>query len=171
MSQQQEEIAAREEALRNREQALASQEAAFAERRAVLDQQATQARQGRIQSQVEELVASGRLLPREQGAMVALLTSLPEGQTLAFAEGDQQVQKSQEEVLLAILRRAAPAVSYGELPAAGRELPAVFVVPPGWVVDADRSALHSQALAYMEANQGADYLTAVQAVSRRGGEA
>lgn len=65
MSQQQEDIAAREEALRNREQELASQEAAFAERRAVLDRQATQARQGRIQSQVEELVASGRLPDRQ----------------------------------------------------------------------------------------------------------
>lgn len=168
VSMSQEELAAREEALRNRESELATQEAVFAERRTALERGLAEARQTRIQQQVDGLVASGHLLPREQHGVVALLTAMPEGQTLAFAEDDQQVQRTPEEVLLAILRRAAPAVTYGEM-VDKVNLPPAFVAPPGWAVDADRSALHSQALSFMESNKGVDYLSAVQAVSRQGG--
>ncbi len=57
-------------------------------------------------------------------------------------------------------------VEFAEIAGGASAAPTVeFAAPPGYSVDGAALEVHAKALAYQAANAGADYITAVKAVS------
>ena len=152
------ELETRETKLKEREQALAQNETTRAQKDA--------------QNFAEQLVSQGRVLPRDEAPLAALLTTLPEDATVNFAEGDSEVVKpgpaatffrqflSSLPVQVDFSERSAPT---GE-EAAG-EPKATIRVPAGYHVAQDQAALHQRILNFAEKNN-VTYDEAVTAVSR-----
>lgn len=116
----------------------------------------------------EGLVKEGKLLPRQQPAVVELLLAQPNGkEPLNFAEGETTVSKPAESVLRELLTSLPKAVDFSEKSGGEGVEPgaANFAAPAGTQVDPARLALHNKALDYQRAHAGVDYLTAVKAVS------
>ncbi|WP_027670081.1 hypothetical protein [Rheinheimera baltica] len=150
--QQTADFAARESSLAEREQALADKE--------------SKARQGEIASFAAQLVADGKLLPREETGAVAFMASLTESDTVSFAAADGKTeQQPQADWFRDFLTGLPPRVDFAERGAAGDETNvASFAAPAGYSVDEERLALHNKALAY-QAQHKCDYNTAISAVS------
>lgn len=113
----------------------------------------------------EGLVADGKLLPRFKAPIVELLASLPGGQPLSFAEGDQQVSKAPGDIVREVLSSLPKQIDFSEKSGDAGDVGAVdFAGPVGAHVDAGRAQLHAKAIAYQRQNQGTTYLEAVKAV-------
>lgn len=142
-----------------RERDLATREAAFAERQARADAETT----------VAALVAAGKVLPRDQGFLVAFMAGLDDAGTVEFAEGDQTVKRPRREAFAKFLDGLPRIVEFAEL--AGPEGAAAdlveFAGADGLAVDQADLAVHARAVEYQRQNPGTDYLTAVKAVGRK----
>lgn len=120
----------------------------------------------------ESLATEGKIAPAHKGMITAVLNAIDtasQSEPLNFGEGDQAKPLSEafKETL-----SAANASTYSHLfsEAAGlgtgganAQAASGFDAPSGTAVDADRLALHQQALTYAEAHK-VDYATAVSAI-------
>lgn len=145
--------------------AFAVREADLATREASIAAREEKATRDEAAAFAESLVTDGKLLPASKDQVVSILTALPKGKTVTFAEGGQQVDLSQ--ALRDILSAQPQVVQFGETdlgadPAGGR---AAQFAADGKQVDTAGLATHEKALAYQRAHPGTEYLTAVHAVS------
>ncbi|MCJ8142959.1 hypothetical protein MKI84_08520 [Ancylobacter sp. A5.8] len=116
-----------------------------------------------------ELAQAGRVLPAQQGRLVAALDALAGGSNapVSFAAGEAAV--APVEALKTILRELPKVVPLGGTLPNG-DAPAAeptFAAPDGLAVDSDRSATHAKALAYQRQHPGTAYIDAVRAVDPR----
>ncbi len=100
--------------------AFAERERALAEREARLAEEARRLAEARAKAEREDaaafadgLVSAGKLLPRDRAAVVELLLAMP-AEPVAFAEGDQTVEKPAAQLLREVLERLPPQVEFGE---------------------------------------------------------
>lgn len=146
-------------ALEQRERDLAAREAAFAEREA----HATAA------TVIDQLVAEGKVLPRDRDRCVAFMASLDADAAVEFSEGGKTIKTSQRDAFQEFLNGLPRLVEFGEIapaaaaPSTGRDTVA-FAAPDGMTVDAERLAIHQKAVAYQHDHPDVDYITAVRAV-------
>lgn len=114
----------------------------------------------------EGLVKEGKLLPRQQPAVVELLLAQPNGkEPLNFAEGETTVSKPAESVLRELLTSLPKTVDFSEKSAG--DVPnaaANFAAPAGVHVDAGRADLFNKAKAYQQQHPGTSWAAAVAAV-------
>lgn len=116
----------------------------------------------------DKLVGEGRLLPVTQAVAVAALDLIAaQEKPLEFSEGDGKVQLTADK-FKAALSSFPVIVDFGEKAAdTGKHNAKTIVnVPSGFEVDPKSAALHSKALAYIEAHPGTEYVAAVAAVER-----
>lgn len=133
-------------------------------------------RQGQIHVEhvafAEGLVKEGKLLPAHKDTVVALMDNLAATEAvLEFAEeGGGKTSKAALQSMKDMLAASPKLVDFTERatgdPAATGTL--TFAAPQGFTVDAEQLELHNKALAYQQAHQGVDYITAVTAVSAGG---
>ncbi len=155
--------------LKQREAEIAKQEAAFAEReQKIAAQEKTAARAGIVEF-VEGLAKQGKVLPRQQGALVEFLAAQHADPVIEYTEsaGAEIKKVNSQEWLKTFLAELPARVNFEEV--ARREgtlskSAAPFRVPPGYSVDGAKAQLHAQALAYAEEHK-VNYITAVMAIS------
>ncbi|MCO1335364.1 hypothetical protein MO867_13580 [Microbulbifer sp. OS29] len=150
----------------DRESALQTQQAQLEAREQKVAQQEAAAREKDIASFADQLVDSGKLLPRERNGIVALMAGLADTDALSFAEGDGTVEKSAPDFLRDFLYGLPTRVDFAERSAAEDETTqaASFAAPTGYSVNQDKLALHNKALSYQSQHK-CDYNTALAAVS------
>lgn len=157
LTARQAELDARAAELEARETALAASEA--------------RAQRRELAAFAEQLIEQGRLLPRHKARITELLFAVGDeaGQTLEFAEGDQQVKATPRQLLREFLAELPVRVDYAERSAPSgddaNDLPG-YQPPPGYQADPKRARLHRDALAYAEQHNVA-YDQAVTILERR----
>jgi len=155
-------FAARENDLAAREAALQARE----QQAAVLEQQTQAAsRTAEFASFAEQLITTGKLLPREKDALVAFMAHIPADSVVSFAAEDGEMTTPNSKAWFQGFMQSLPArVPYGESGAADNTASASFAAPAGYQVNPERLELHNKALAY-QAQHKCDYSTAINAVS------
>ncbi|MDZ7870775.1 MAG: hypothetical protein U5L02_16515 [Rheinheimera sp.] len=155
-------FAARENDLAAREAALLARE----QQTAVLEQQTQAAsRTAEFASFAEQLITTGKLLPREKDALVAFMAHIPADSVVSFAAEDGETTTPNSKAWFQSFMQSLPArVPYGESGAADNTVSASFAAPAGYQVNPERLELHNKALAY-QAQHKCDYSTAIAAVS------
>ena len=154
-------FAARENDLAAREAALQARE----QQAAVLEQQTQAAsRTAEFASFAEQLITTGKLLPREKDALVAFMAHIPADSVVSFAAEDGETTNPNSKEWFQGFMQSLPArVPYGESGAADNTVSASFAAPAGYQVNPERLELHNKALAY-QAQHKCDYSTAIAAV-------
>ncbi|PSD18865.1 peptidase [Stenotrophomonas maltophilia] len=154
------------EQIAQREQEIQTQTAALDTREKALAAREEAARREDAASFAEALVTEGKLLPRQKAGVVELLLAMPAGgQALNFAEGDNQVSKSADQVLRELLTAMPKAIDFSEKSGdQDVESPANFSAPLGSTVSPDRAVLFNKAKAYQLQHPGASWADAVAAV-------
>ena len=151
-----------------REQQLSTQATDLAAREKVLQAREDAARRADAVSFAEGLVNEGKLLPRQQSAVVELLLNLPAGTVLNFSEGEggiEEIKKPAPEVLRELLTGLPVRVDFSEKSHGGTvEGVANFTAPVGVAVDAGRSELYGRAKAYQAQHPNTAWTDAVAAV-------
>lgn len=146
-----------------REAQLAAREQAIADREATLEQQAQQAAEREAAEFAEQLATEGKILPRHQAGVAALLTRLPDD-ALSFGEGEDAYSGTAAGFLREFLTGLPAQVDFAERSAVETdEATADFAAPNGYTVDPESLALHRKILAYQRQHD-TDYATAAQAV-------
>lgn len=137
-------LAAREQALKDKEQA---------------------ARQADIVAFAAQLVTEGRVLPRDESALVAFMGQVDDRGTVAFAAPDGTKNQTPASWLREFLSRLPQQVDFSEHrpPADPITASADFAAPAGYAVAQDRLALHNRITAYQR-QHGVDYATAAAAI-------
>lgn len=114
----------------------------------------------------EGLAKEGKLLPAQKDVAVATLDFIAgEDEEISFGEGDAKkpLADAFRGLLSAMPRQVEFAeVGKGDAPGAGS---VEFAAAPGYIVDADKMAMHMKALNYAEQHK-CDYVTAVRAVEK-----
>ncbi|WP_019672301.1 hypothetical protein [Psychrobacter lutiphocae] len=116
----------------------------------------------------ESLVNDGKIAPADKALVTAILDGLDAADTakpIEFGEGDDK-QPLKQVVKDKLASANADSFAYLFSEAAGKPAESSttnFEAPTGTTIDADRLALHNQALAYSEAHK-VDYATAVVAI-------
>lgn len=108
--------------LARRQAEIDAREASFAEREQRIAAEERRVREREHAEFVESLVKDGRIMPRHQPAMTALLTGLPAAE-IEFAEGDSQVKKAPADVLRDILTSLPTHIDYSERAGSDRPAP------------------------------------------------
>lgn len=159
----------REKALREKEQALAAREQALAAQEAKAVEAATAIRVAADASFVEGLVKEGRVLPRQQAGLTAMLGVTTLDQVVEFSEGSQVKKVKGTEFLRTFLKELPVQVEYSEIGGGmGNEPEAIsFAAPPGFTVDQEQLRIHTRALEYQAKHQGTPYVVAIKAVGGR----
>lgn len=156
------ELAAKEANLAEREAALDTRESELADR-------AKAAAKADAVEFAERLASSGRILPRDQDAIVGVLMALPEDASVEFAENADSTPAplGAGAYLRKFLERLPEQVNFSEVaPAPGDPRPApAMKVPSGFSVAPENAELHRRALEFAEANH-VDYDQAVVHVAR-----
>ncbi len=107
-----------------REAAIASREAAIASREATLKAEEQRQRRAADLAFADQLIEQGRLLPRDQQPVVALLAQIPAVQPMEFADPEaegQTVKTFARAWLMEFLKRLPPQIDYAERTAATDE--------------------------------------------------
>lgn len=145
-----EELQKRERELAEKEAALKAKEAQFAARDAEIAAEQAKARRVDIAAFAVGLVKSGRVLPRDEAALVEFMAQLDDGEVIEFAEGEEKKKLACDAWLREFLQRLPKQVDFGEHAGAEGEdaAPANFAAPAGYQVDAQRLELHRKALAH-----------------------
>lgn len=153
-------------AFAEREARLTAQAAELASREAALAAREAQAQRDLQVEFADQLVAAGKILPRERDAVVEVLLALPADAAVAFAEGDGQVSKPAIEVLRQLLSDRPQVLDTREKSAPdSAPKAAAFAAPDNLPVDSVRADLHARAVAYQHDHPEASYLDAVRIVS------
>ena len=162
-----EELEKREAELAAREKQLEDQEASFSERESQISARERESAAAEAAEFVEGLVKAGKVLPREQNGITALLTSLQGAEAVEFSEDEKTVEQAPAEVLRGLLEALPERVDFSERGknTAGEKPRAPFRVPQGYQVSEEGLELHNEIVAYAEANN-VDYETATQRVSQ-----
>lgn len=148
---------------------LDTRNAELEQREQALRERETAARREDATDFAEQLVQSGKVLPRQQASVVELLLAFPAGTVLNFAEADGQAATDHDAAALlrSFLDDLSKRVDFAEKSGDqdnGTTQTADFAAPEGTTVDARRMELHSQAVAYQRAHPGTDYMAAIKAV-------
>ncbi|MBF0192099.1 MAG: peptidase [Magnetococcales bacterium] len=148
------------------EQRLAEAQARFAEQVRQIDERAA-ADRARVEAAfAESLVREGKILPRQQAGLVAVLAGMRDEDKVMFSEQGQQVSASPKQVLKDLLTSMPARIQFGELFGDSSQMTAAGIeVPPGYRVDRGRQDLHQRALAYAEQHK-TDFVTAVRMIER-----
>lgn len=147
-----------------REQQLLAREQEIAARENAIAQQEQERQTREAANFAEQLASTGRILPRHQAGVAALLTSLGD-EALEFGEGDGAYQGTSAAFLREFLEALPPQVDFSERTAVETEEQTVdFAAPAGYTVDQEALAMHRKIVAYQRANN-VDYATAAQAVA------
>lgn len=101
------EFAERESALQARQQEIADREAKLAESEA-------KAKRTEVTEFASALVAEGRLLPINKATAIELLLAIPADTTLSFAEGDNTVSKSADDLMRSFLAGLPKVIDFAE---------------------------------------------------------
>lgn len=112
------------------------------------------------------LVTDGKLLPREQATIEAVLVGLPATQEVSFAAADgTETKQPAATALRGFLSGLPKRVDYDEHSNAdgSAEQAASFAAPQGYSVDGSRIELHNRIVAHQK-QHGVDYATAAAAV-------
>lgn len=153
----------------DKQKTLADKEAALAAKEKALADKEAKARADEISSFADGLVKEGKLLPREQAGLVAVLGALGAEQTVSFADGDgKTVEQGTGEVLREFLKGLPPRVDFAEHSAADnaeQNGTASFAAPQGYSVDTSRTELHNKIQAHADKHS----LTYAQAAMAIGG--
>lgn len=158
-------FAEREAAITQRETELAAREAAVARTEEQSRQAAATAHRTVCVEFAEQLVEQGRLLPRQQAAVVELLVVNGGAAELSFAEGDGTVTRPAGDVLRELLATLPVQINYSEKSRATNDGgPIEFAAPAGALVDPEHLQIHRRALDYQRSHAGVSYETAVDAV-------
>ncbi len=144
MTQNANDLAAREAELKKREQRIQQQE------KAAKDAAATRRREGAVQF-AEQLADSGRILPRHKDRVAEILTAIDgdEPEEIEFAEGSQTVKKTSADALREFLLELPEQVNFSEK--SGKDTTttaAQFSAPSGTLVDPARAEHYNRARAY-----------------------
>lgn len=107
-------FAEREAAIAARETQFAEREAALAAREAEIRAAAEAARVREITAFVEAQVAAGRVLPRHQAPLVALIAAQPIDSEMTFAEGETEVKSAPADWLRKFIGELPVQVDYTE---------------------------------------------------------
>jgi hypothetical protein len=155
-------FAARDAALTTREQDIAAREAKLRE-------QEGKAARAEVIEFAAALVKEGRLLPRDQPAIVELLAQLQTAPaTLEFAAADgNQVKTGAADALRGFLKALPVQVDFAERSRDDRDGVGGgidFAAPRATHVNRDKLELDAKALAYMRQHPNTAYLAAVRAV-------
>lgn len=148
-------IKAKEDALAEEKKKLDKDRADFAEAK----------RRDQAAAAIDELVKTGKVLPAEKPGLVAFMTALDDKDTIQFGEGE--AGKKTPVAFMTDFLKALPArVDFKERSAETDQAAgtASFTAPAGFTADPAKVDIHNKALAYQEAHQGTDYITAVKAV-------
>lgn len=155
------------------EQTQEQRDAEFAEREAKLQarEAAIAAAEKKVRDQgcadfVEKLVADGKVLPRDQAGLTALLASFATDAQVEFAEGEAQVKKAAADWLRGFLAQLPQAVDYTERAEAGQDIAGAisFAAPAGTAIDGASARLFAKAKAYQTAHPDTQWIDAVRAV-------
>lgn len=139
-------FAEQQAALTAREQALAAKEKALA------DKEREQANT-ETASFVEGLVKEGKLLPKDQAAITAVLASLDAQTTVSFAEGENTIEKPVAQTLRDFLSAQPQLVDFAEHSADKNHVDvASFAAPANTSVSTSRMELHKKIEAHAKAN-------------------
>jgi hypothetical protein len=136
---------------------------AFAEREAKL-------RRTEIEGFLDGMIKAGKLAPSLKPGLAAFMERLAGAETaLEFAEGEKGETRTIAplDFFKGLLEKAPQLVSFAEVarPEPADRPAGDFALAPGAVADRAKLEIHGKALAFMEANKGTDYLTAVRRVS------
>jgi len=126
----------------------AEREAEIQRREKALAERERSARRCELTEFVEQLVANGRVLPRDKANLVEFLEAQDGETELSFADGDQTVKKTGLAWFQGFLSRLPTAVDYSERAGAERETAAAsvdFEAPAGYSVDQHRARVHGRA--------------------------
>lgn len=161
------EIAAREAKLKTEQDALAAQQAQFAEREKRIRDAEEATRRAGIAEFVTGLVKDGKVLPRDEAALVAYMAGPNDAGVIEFAEGTEKKTAKPDQWLRGFLNALPKQIDYAERSRhEGAATHTVnFAAPPGYAVDPVRLELHNQALAYQRAHPDTQYSAAIAAVS------
>lgn len=160
--QKEQDIAAREKKIKD-------DEAAFAEREKRIKQQEDKAKRADIAAFVDGLVKAGRLLPRDQTAIVEFMAGIDADTVIEFTEGDEKKTAPRGQWLREFLGRLPQQVDYSERArASGGDTTRTveFAAPHGYAVDPKRLELHNRALDYQTAHPNTSYEAALATVAR-----
>lgn len=150
-----------------REAALNARQEEIAAREKALQTKETAARLKEHADFAEGLVKEGKLLPRQQQRVTALLATLPtSADTVSFAEDGEMHTSTPLALFKGLLQDLPNQVEYAELSKAADTDPTGvvnFAAPHGFDVDSDTLRTHQKAVAYQRTHN-VDYVTAVQAV-------
>lgn len=152
-------FAAQQAALDEKAAALAAREKALA------DKEASEHKK-EVANFAAALVTDGKLLPREQAAIEAVLVGLPATQEVSFAAADgTETKQPAATALRGFLSGLPKRVDYDEHSNAdgSAEQAASFAAPQGYSVDGSRIELHNRIVAHQK-QHGVDYATAASAV-------
>jgi len=153
-------------------------EAAFAERQAQLERERAEleaerqrlaeqqqaARRAECAAFAEQLVREGRIAPALQTLVAALLASIPEEASCAFAENGAEVTVATGAGWRQFLQSLPPRIDYQERTPQGEPpASAAFAAPAGYSVDPASADLYARAKAYA-AEHNVDFDTALAAV-------
>jgi len=159
------EFAERQAELERKRRELEAKEAEFAEREKRLVMQEAARRQKETADFIEKLAADGKVLPRDQAGLVALLTSIDDQSQVEFAEEGQVVKQPAITFLRKFLEGLPRQVDYSErVPPQADGGNVDFAAPPGYSVDQAGMELHRKAVAYLRSHRDVDYETALEAV-------
>ena len=169
--------------LEKHQQKLKDEQASFADQQAAAQKRADdlaarekalaakeqKAREDEINSFAEGLVKSGKLLPREQTGMVAVLAALPTDQEVSFADGDgKTVTQPTADVLRDFLSKLPARVDFAEHSAREEDdsqETSSFAAPDGFTADAERMELHKKIQAHADKHK-LSYAEAARVVGR-----
>jgi hypothetical protein len=117
----QEQLAAQEAVLNKKADAQAAREIAFAEREKSLKASEAERRRVLLGTEVDVLVAAGKILPKDKAPLVAFMETLDAGAVIEFGEGDKKEKKPSIEWLRGFLKTLPKAVEFAERGANGVE--------------------------------------------------
>lgn len=158
-------FAEREATISAQEQALADKARALDERESALAQQEQARRLADCASFASTLVAEGRILPRDEAFIAALLAASADDAQVSFAEGDKQITAPTGEKLRGFLSALPAQVDYQERSKATEtaEPAASFAAPPGYSLSQAEAERYAKVKAYQK-EHNCDLVTAARAV-------
>jgi hypothetical protein len=149
------------------QQKLEADAAALVEREKKLQEREAKARRDDAVEFADDLVAGGKVLPKDKATVVELLLTLPSAEPLSFANGDETIQKPAADLFRELLDGLPQRVDFSEKSGGGEDTAAgaaSFAAPQGALVDAGQLELHRKATAYQVQHPTVSFTDAYKAV-------
>ena len=133
---------------------LEAREAALAAREAAFEQQLAKNHRAEVQAFAEKLASEGRILPRQQSALIEFLCAIPDDATLNFSDAGASVSKPSLTWFKTFLSELPVAVEFAEKSAPENDKAAKpkyrVVAPEGYSTDPKDAEKMQSIMAYAE---------------------